>query len=156
MHKNLDLQLTSEDARLLAENWEVHSDDWTEVEVGHELSVSKNRRAIELYVRMDVRELNKDRKYHNKTHIRSAKRWDIYKVPENDKRLIKSVESVQNHAVESDIFGGPLHDWFRFGDGVVVAMRDVKVHVDGRGGNDKEHQGLRGKIDFVVIMERDR
>ena len=156
LRKTANVELTSADARLLQQDWEVHSDDWTWIEVHYALAPTKDRRGVDLYVRMDVKECESNQSYRGKTHARTEKRIRVYNVPHNDRRLIKNVTSLKNSGTESSHFGGELHGWFTYGDGVVGALRDIKVQVDGRGRDDKRHQGLNAKIDFVVHMDRER
>ena len=44
----------------------------------------------------------------------------------------------------------------RFAVSMGGALRGIEVSVDGPGGNDKIHQGLRASLPFVVAMDRER
>ena len=154
--RTVDVELAPADARKLRQDWDVHSDDWTGVEIEYALSPSTDGRSVELHLRMDIRELESGGNYDGKTHLRLEKRTRVYTLPDHDRRTISSVKSVQNAKTTSDKFSGELHDWFRFGDGVVGALRDVHVRVDSEHGDDKPYLGLRGTIDFTVVLDRER
>jgi len=147
--------LTHEDARLLRSNDDLHTDDWTKVRVSHNFSVSPDRRSATLYVEMNAVELEEDKKERPKTHFRTAKTITAFQLPEDDKRKIsKVVANPPNHSEAHD-FGGQLHGWFNFEDGVVGALRDVKVSIDGPGG-DLRHQGLQALTSFSVEVAREK
>lgn len=150
------IALTGEDARILQDDNEIDSDDWTGVDVSYSFSLSSDRRAVNLEVVMNAYELESNRDFErDNTHIRTAKIFRVFELKDGDKRLIKEVRaSPQATSVRQD-FGGELHDWITFNSGTLGALRDLRVHVDGNGSEDTRHQGLNATVDFVVEIDRE-
>jgi hypothetical protein len=146
--------LTHEDARLMRSNDDLHTDDWTKVGVSHNFSISPDQRSVTLYVEMNAVELESDKRERAKTHFRTAKTITAFQLPQDDKRKISKVVANPPSHSEAHDFRGELHGWFNYEDGVVGSLRDVKVHIDGPGG-DLRHQGLQALATFSIEIARE-
>jgi len=158
---SVNVELTKKDAKLIHGDEEIHTDDWTRVGVSYQFRVSKDRRRVELHLIMDAYECESDGNYHpekndNRTHIRTSRIVNVYELAEDDPRSIKKVIAQPLAASDKRKFGGHLHSWFTYGNGQVGALRDIQVHVDGKGRNDLERQGLKAIISFAVEIDRER
>ena len=148
------VELTATDARLVHEDPEIDTDDWTKVDVRYSLALSSNSRAVDLALTMNAFECESDRRYNWETHIRTAKTIGLYKLANDDPRVILSIDAVSRSDFREEMFGGRLHDWFSFPS--FGALREITVHVDGSTGNDVREQGLKAELDLVIKVDRER
>jgi hypothetical protein len=146
--------LTHEDARLMRSNDDLHTDDWTKVSVSHNFSVSPDQRSVLLYVEMNAIELEENESEKPKTHFRTAKTITAFQLAQDDKRKISNVLANPPKHSESHNLKGELHGFFNYDDGVVGALRDVRLSIDGPGG-DRRHQGLQALTSFTVEIARE-
>jgi len=152
--RNQHIRLTPQDARLINGDSEIDTDDWTLIAVSYQLRASDDGRAAELTVTMDAKELEGDRRFEgDNTHIRTSRTIRAYELNPNDDRTIKEVRASSLSRSHSHYFRDELHLWFTFGDGVVGALRDIRIHVDAPGRNDLAQQGLEAQMDFEVVIE---
>jgi len=150
--------LDKNDAMLVRSDWDLGTDDFTRVDVTHKFTVRADGRHVDLSVVMDAIELDKQNGKpvdKGKTHIRTAKTIEVFKMPDNDPRRIMSVKAVALEAKTSKVVNGKLHEEFTYNDGVVGSLRGVKVKVDGKG-DDKVNQSLNATAHFSVIVDRQR
>jgi hypothetical protein len=149
-----DVELTGADARLVHEDEEFDSDDWSKVDIRYSLVMAPDGRAVDLALTMTAYECEDDMRYNNETKIETAKSIRLFELDASDRRKILSVDAASKSDFKEQMFGGELHGYNGFAS--FGALRDIAVRFDGPDGNDLKQQGLQAKIDFVVNIDRER
>ncbi|QDU28849.1 Thiol-activated cytolysin [Anatilimnocola aggregata] len=150
----LPVELTGQDARLIRDDQEVFSNDWTAVDLSYTLAVSSDQRHVMLAITLGTRECENDRSYRGATHIQSSRQIRVFSLPEGDTRKILSVKAASLSEIRNnELFGGELLHSFAFPN--TGALYDIVVRVDGKSGEDLKEQSLKAIIDFSVEIDRE-
>jgi hypothetical protein len=105
---------------------------------------------------MRATELEDDQSYDGETVIETSNTLNVFQLQDDDRRLISEVIAYPNKFEASENVYGELHGWFPFKRGVLGALSELSLHVDGGSDNDKNEQGLNAKLTFDVVVDRER
>ncbi len=152
---SLAVETGPEHSRLIASDWEVHSDDCTGVQVWYSLGIRADGRAIEATLRWEVTERESNCSYRNKTKIESVRTVNLFELQDCPNARILAIEGVPLSGHEDHRYSGEQHGFKPYKD--VGGLRSVHVSFDGPGGNDQERQGLRAMFaPITMVIDRER
>ena len=141
-------------ARAVRSDCEVHSDDWTRVDVSYDLRAGAGGRALEARVVWSVYEAQDNKTIRrDKTHIRSVKDWhEIWRLPPVYDRL--TAIPLDRTGERTQWYPGEAHGFKAFRN--VGALQNIQVRFDG-GGSDCGRQALEADVRLEVqAMELER
>ncbi len=148
--RSTPVRLRGDKASIVKPDADVGSDDWTEVKVSYVLNRSLDNRLLTVTVTMDVKELEKNGAYKDKTHLRTTSDpIKILQLDRKDARQIVGV-SVKESGSRTMKFSGEVHGERSFED--VGALGNIVIVVDGSG-DDLKRQSLDAQFACEVVLD---
>lgn len=137
-------------ARLLAGDWEIHTDDWTLLKASYSTRIVNNGQGVDLDITWEAIELQKNKNYRSgDTHIQSRRTIRIWQKSPNDSLLAVGIVRGGRGELLKYV-RGETHGWHTYSNiGNIVSP---SISFDGRGRNDKERQGFSGILEWSVKL----
>lgn len=148
--RSTPVRLRGDKASSVKPDADVGSDDWTEVRVSYVLNRSLDNRLLTVTVTMDVKELEKNGEYKDKTHLRTTS--DPIKILQLDRKDARQIVGVSVKESDSRTmkYSGEVHGERSFED--VGALGGIVIVVDGSG-DDLERQSLDAQFACEVVLD---
>lgn len=136
---------------ILRSDSEVGSDDWTQVDLSYALTVSADGRSVLFSSTLDVKELEADQAYRDKTWLRMEGTDTVFTLPADDGRRIAGILGPTEGAF-TEILRGERHQPVPLRAGYPPLM-DLEVTVDGPGPDDHRRLSVTGRVDLELLLE---
>lgn len=145
--QRFQITTTGNDARVIRQDAEIHSDDWTLVQiVSQELSLSADRNVVDFKLVWRAIEAEEDQTVKAKTIIES-----IVTIQKPLPRPAKHIISPTQIGPREEWYAGEVQRPVPFPDHGLLS--NIRVQFDGPGGKDDQLQHLEADLEFEVWLE---
>lgn len=128
---------------------EIHTDDYTKVDVRYELSIDQSRKNIIVVVVLDAFECNDDKTYGD-THLRLTLRRTVFTAPEG--RTIARIADSALTGSHGEFLRGKRHGPQTFQRKRVGSLTRMSFTIDGKGRKDHNRMNFHGTIEFTPVL----
>lgn len=143
------LATNASNASIVAGDGEIHSDDWTSVELAYTVKKQNGNRDLELSLTWYAQERNRN-KTKGDTRFKSSKSFSIFSVDAScPGSVIKTIEGLVLVGRAEQYYRGEVHNFVSFPD--TGSLRNIKVQFDGPGRHDEQRQALEAEVPRFTI-----
>ena len=136
------------DAQKVRGDYEIDSDDWTNIEAEYSLHIVQGRE-VQLRVTWFSQECESN-KTPGDTRFRSTKAFTVFNVESCcPGAVIDAIEGIERTARQERFYQGQVHDFKQFPN--FGSMTGLEVRFDGPGDNDEPRQGFRGTLQAFTV-----
>jgi hypothetical protein len=146
------IRTTGNDARIVAGDGEIDSDDWTSVELSYSLSVANGGQEIQLNLEWYAQERNSDKSRGNSRFV-SSKTFTVFRVSSCcPGTVIADIEGIDRSGRGEEYYRGEVHSAKPFP--VTGSLQNIEVRFDGDGGHDERLQTLKATLPAFSVKLR--
>jgi len=140
-------------ARLVAGDREIDSDDYTSVELSYSLNIVNSGRELQLSIKWYSQELNRDLTKGDTRFMSTSNNYTLLNTEVCcPGTVIDKVVDIATTAKHVHTYQGEVHEWKEFSN--TGALRNIRVIFDGPGGNDQNYQGMQATFQGFTVKLR--